>query len=555
MDLLQKWKLNISFVIVSASISFLASSIMAIMVLRSKTTVTIDGSGGLRVVPLIVASAFHRIILGLSASDMLQSVAFIFGPFAAPANVPQALWGAGNKLTCQLDATLFTVGSIGTPLYTLFLCFYSLRTVKNSTSIDNSVSFAGKHVEKSLHLIIFLFNVVICTMALATGTFNTYLGGNFCNISALPTGCRANPKLWGECDEDIARYSGALALVCHLALPLLCLLGILICMGKICWHIFVTRPRIFQQGGSAVSSPIALFLTSCWRGGNRNKKRCSTTDFEEIEPNLEDDGFRATTQPTATIDTSGNIENLVRIYKKEILIQACLFVLGFLMTYIFSLSLLLMNVIFQRKVPMIVNSLGAIFLPASGLCNILVFTRPKVISVRRAHPEISYFRAFVMVVRAGGCVPMVSVNSQDSAEIEIIAQREYPSSRETPPVNMDAQLSSMKLLRGSPGNHCNLEEKTAQKQSYKFYDVPATLIQNVNTRIADPFEQPRANASPPLFSSSGMMSRNISSSRDSYSSTVGDNRGSEVSMVVSSLIDIIAEVGVEEEDASAADDP
>ena len=81
------------------------------------------------------------------------------------------------------------------------------------------------------------------------------------------------------------------------------------------------------------------------------------------------------------------------------------------------------------------------------------------------------------------------------------------------------------------------------------------MIQNVNTRIADPFEQPRANASPPLFSSSGMMSRNISSSRDSYSSTVGDNRGSEVSMVVSSLIDIIAEVGVEEEDASAAVDP
>jgi hypothetical protein len=60
--------------------------------------------------------------------------------------------------------------------------------------------------------------------------------------------------------------------------------------------------------------------------------------------------------------------------------------------------------------------LTSIVYPLGGLFNILVYTRPKVLSHRRNNPEDSWFRAFILVVRAGGVVP-AAVDVENENEV------------------------------------------------------------------------------------------------------------------------------------------
>ena len=96
--------------------------------------------------------------------------------------------------------------------------------------------------------------------------------------------------------------------------------------------------------------------------------------------------------------------------------------------------------------------LASIFYPLGGLFNILVYTRPKVLSLRRINPQYYWFQAFVIVIRAGAVVPMVVVEEE-----HIPPARESPagqsslstggmmlrnlSSIETPPVILGNALS------------------------------------------------------------------------------------------------------------------
>ncbi len=102
----------------------------------------------------------------------------------------------------------------------------------------------------------------------------------------------------------------------------------------------------------------------------------------------------------------------------------------------------------------------SIFYPLGGLFNILVYTRPKVLSLRRMNPQYYWFQAFVIVIRAGAVVPMVVVEEENSPPA-----RESPagqsslssggmmlrnlSSIETPPVILGNVLSS--------GDYCSEE--------------------------------------------------------------------------------------------------
>ena len=67
----------------------------------------------------------------------------------------------------------------------------------------------------------------------------------------------------------------------------------------------------------------------------------------------------------------------------------------------------------------------SIIYPIGGMFNILVYTRPKVLSLRRRrHAGYSWFKAFVMVVRAGGVVPMVVV--EDDQQPDEVYPRSNP---------------------------------------------------------------------------------------------------------------------------------
>ncbi len=133
------WRVQVTCQISTASVSFVASLIVAIMVARSKTSsagVNINKTAARTTTFALVSSPYHRIIFGLSISDILQSFAMMSGPFAAPAYVPQALWGAGNNFTCAMNGVMTIIGSRCTAMYTFFLCYFCLCKVKTNMTDD-----------------------------------------------------------------------------------------------------------------------------------------------------------------------------------------------------------------------------------------------------------------------------------------------------------------------------------------------------------------------------------------------------------------------------------
>ena len=135
---------------------------------------------------------YSRIIFGLSLGDILQSLGMLISPFAAPSN-PGHIFGVGSVESCDAVGFFFVVGSLVVPWYTLFLTFYFLKRVKYKVS---PTDFA-KREEKWLHIIIWMYSLLVGIYAVAKGLINPSKGGSFCYITAAPQGCEKKEDL--EC--------------------------------------------------------------------------------------------------------------------------------------------------------------------------------------------------------------------------------------------------------------------------------------------------------------------------------------------------------------------
>jgi hypothetical protein len=441
----------------TASVSLVASSIVAIMVARSKTSTRSAGGGNnnnrtarrirrstaTTTTFALMSSPYHRIIFGLSISDIFQSLALLSGPFAAPAYVPQALWGAGNNLSCATNGISSTIGIISTPMYTCFLCYFCLCKVKKNMTDD---TFSQK-IEWKLHKFIIAFNFMICVAALVTKTLNNNPSGKFCSLAAVPTGCRQSPDIYGECDKTIARNTTILSYAMNFVL-LGCLVGIITCMVKICCHVMITThtsPRKRTMRGSSQDERTTT-VSEIVKNNDADDEECTG---HEIEP------AQRTLVGSQTYQDECSENDLVKVYRREFVIQASLYVLAYIAPIFFFLYSTINLVIVKRRPNDVLVLLASIFYPLGGLFNILVYTRPKVSSLRRMNPQYSWFQAFVIVIRAGAVVPMVVVEEGNNSPP---AARESPagqsslssggmmlrnlSSIDTPPVILSNVLSS-----------------------------------------------------------------------------------------------------------------
>jgi hypothetical protein len=456
----------VTCMIMTASMSFIASFIVAIMVFRSRTVLH---SGPYSSLPTLAVSPYHRIILGLSLSDMLQSGGLLTGPFMAPAYVPQALWGIGNNASCRINGLVLSMGQVGTMMYTCFLCYYSLCRIKKFNVTDDSFR-NQERIEWKVHTFILAFMSAVGTATVATNTLNTYAGGSHCTIAAVPAGCRQNPEIFGECEEAISKHVVPLSIVFHLVVPFLCISGIIVCMVKIYWYVMITRTRIFRGPATAdhrdrdrsVIGTLRVLRRSAFLRNSKcssiNKKEEGTDEGADANADADADadlesksrhdttivlttstqqstsgGGQPQAQPVAHVRDSS--EDLVKFYKREIIIQACLYVATFFVTYIYLWCLMFANIIAHQTPSVWMNCLASIFYPIGGFFNILVYTRPKVVSLRRSHPEYSWFQAFAMVVKAGAVVPMVVVEDSrrpSSSSCSIVSTRNDAVHASTP---------------------------------------------------------------------------------------------------------------------------
>ena len=187
--------------------------------------------------------------------------------------------------------------------------------------------------------------------------------------------------------------------------------------------------------------------------------------------------------PPLREDTRTNARNLVQGYKKDVLIQSYLYMSVLFFQYGSFFIPLFTNYFLRRKAPDWTHYLIAFFFPLGGFFNILVYTRPKVISFRRNQPELSWFRAFVMVLKAGVAVPMIIPPEEDEAHEVDAEDREdrdaensidenlYPASIPTPDVLLDeGRISSTAMV----GKLFHQSHENGNGPQYKYYEVPSS---------------------------------------------------------------------------------
>lgn len=387
-----------------------------------------------------LGSPYRRIIFAISVSDIFQSLSFIIGPFAVPSwTTKNALWSIGNDLSCQVDGFLNGFAANSTPMYMLGLCVYTYLKIKCHMT-DNMYSH---RIEKLMHLLIISWSFGIVIFAVTKDSIHSTYFGSFCQFAYFPTGCRLSPDI--ECDTRISRYVTILNYITTVGVPFLCLLGIICCMGAICSHIHHRSKLLASHRGnhedSATRRPRGLtargILPNGYLSSTNSQRRSDISDKSCLDVNMIDsrksygDSIRLVEESPGTIDiihqqsdetidlhsleeerrryeTSQRQEDpgmIIRLYRKEIFLQACCFVLAFFITFIFW-WITIFRILVQKKMPSsILRIIGRALYPLGGFFNMLAYSRPKVKSLRIKQPEYSLLQAFWCIIKEGGDVP------------------------------------------------------------------------------------------------------------------------------------------------------
>lgn len=241
------WVAAASCQVSSSFLSFLASSILVICILKSNYNThpcVREMKGGIRTCIYRIIhfeTPYKRLIFSISISDLLQSLGFLIGPFIVPASDDQGYWAVGNRGTCIFGGLILYSGFIWVSLYSgLLSIYYYCKLYKKMSDED----FYYK-VERKMHYLIILYVVILNTAALSTNAINTGNYSNFCGYNATPRGCTNSDV---ECDKN--RVPAMIFMFLSIIIiPCLTLIIIIVCFSFILWNI-TFRERIFQKNSN-----------------------------------------------------------------------------------------------------------------------------------------------------------------------------------------------------------------------------------------------------------------------------------------------------------------
>ncbi len=144
----------------SASLSTTASVLLIAHVLRSHQG---------------LSSTYHRLVFGLSISDILFSSGFILSNLALPEELDYVIPGAqGNAATCTFEAFVLFVGGMMSQCYICSICFNYLAIIK----YNKSDAYIEKELERWFHAISIVIPLVYGFITLAAKGLNVW--GNVC---------------------------------------------------------------------------------------------------------------------------------------------------------------------------------------------------------------------------------------------------------------------------------------------------------------------------------------------------------------------------------------
>jgi tellurite resistance protein TehA-like permease len=136
-----------------------------------------------------LSKTYHRLLLGMSATDIIGSIRACTSSFVMPAG---SWWmAAGNQGSCEFQGSVAQL-AIGAALYSACLGIYFWLTIRN---VNKSV--IARRVEPVMHCVSLLFPICTAIYGLIQNIFNPVELGVGCWVSSFPTGCADDPNI--EC--------------------------------------------------------------------------------------------------------------------------------------------------------------------------------------------------------------------------------------------------------------------------------------------------------------------------------------------------------------------
>ena len=290
----------------------------------------------------------YRFLFGLCLSDVLNSLWYIVWSTTLPEG---SIWGAwGNRATCNAQGFFLDLGLIG-PFYNGGLCLYYYQSITKKLSNKE----IAKKYEWITHFLAFTWNVGTGVAALALDLYTVC--GIGCWISPEPLFCERQTSV--ECTNNENAYVFA-------------------------W-VFNGMPLTF----------LAIFIFYCMvqiyktiKAAYKRAEICSIHSFSEQDE-----------QPAERTET-GRPQSLqrrnARMYYADKIhdagVQCFLYVLVYFVTHAWAFVVVIIEQSGSRN-PFAILFLNQFFWPLQGFCNVFVFLRPGIQSLRTQDPNLSYWRA------------------------------------------------------------------------------------------------------------------------------------------------------------------
>ena len=126
---------------------------------------------------------YHRIVLGLSCSDMVASVVNILSTWPIPEGTPGVMFASGTTQTCTAQGFFNELGNLATPLYNASLCLYYVLVIRNAWVEERIRTKA----EPFMHALPITIALTIAILGLPFKLYNN--SGWLCWIASYPAGC------------------------------------------------------------------------------------------------------------------------------------------------------------------------------------------------------------------------------------------------------------------------------------------------------------------------------------------------------------------------------
>jgi len=332
-----------------------------------------------------LSNSYHRIMFGMSVTDIILSSALALSSLPAPIGTPDVWKSLGNRSTCKAQGFFIMFGTTASPTYFLSLQIFYFFVIKYQSSRQN----VKQKVEPFLHVAPILVGLISAVVPLVTNSFNPGSRG-YCWAQDFPLHCSDN--------QTVDCIRGEMASTQRNFLMILPWLGIMVLVCVMMWKIY-----------AAVRDQDARNASHNFQSSIRRR--------QSLPNNGPQMGNTSPTSPTSPTHRRASLimspeELRAAQYEKSRKARTRIlqYFVGYSLTFIFFLLDGFLHRV--KSIDNLLEILTMIFYPLVGFFNLIVFVIPAVRKVQQDNTEFCFCRALISAI-----ISYVGPDNGDSREL------------------------------------------------------------------------------------------------------------------------------------------